>query len=156
MLHKRRVHSCLLLLGTAVLLTTCTRGPNRQTTSDRSAESGNDQKGYLHSDADAVMFINWTEINGKLNSQMNIFYAKGVRGKSTENSSHSFAGVSDGKNISLNFTGSQWTDGLGGKTWTGTISGDELTLVIPPAAGRSLQSNSAGEPSSSTRKLCSK
>jgi len=80
MLHTRRVHRYLFLLLTAVLLTSCSRGINRQTNSDRSAGAGNDQKGYLHSDADAVMFIHWTDINGKLNGQMNIFYAKGVRG----------------------------------------------------------------------------
>src|ERR1041385_587968 len=134
-MHKRRVHRFPVLLLMAVLFLFCTQGPNKQRTNDRSAGAGNDQKGYLHSDADAVMFIHWTEINGKLNGQMNIFYAKGVRGKSTENSSHSFAGVTDGKNISLNFTGSQWTDGLGGKTWTGTIAGEELTLVIPTPNG---------------------
>lgn len=102
---------------------------------DKGISSGKDQSGFLHADSDSVMFLQWTEINGKLNGQMNVFYSKGARGKSTETSSHSFEGVSDGKNISLNFNGSQWTDPLGGKTWTGTISGTELTLVIPAKSG---------------------
>lgn len=106
-----------------------------ETTKDKSLSGGSDQKGYLHSDGSSAMFLQWTAINSKLNGQMNVFYAKGSRGKSTETSSHSFEGVSDGKNISLNFTGSQWTDRLGGKTWTGTISGSELTLVIPVNGG---------------------
>lgn len=121
--------SCLLLTGG------CTQQTKTEAGRDRSVASGKDQKGYLHSDGDSVMFLQWTEVNSKLNGQMSVFYAKGNRGKSTETSSHSFEGLSDGKNISLNFTGSQWTDGLGGKTWTGTISGSELTLVIPVWSG---------------------
>ena len=125
----------LLLLTCLSLSAACTLGGKSETAKDKGVSSGNDQNGYLHADADSVMFLQWTEINGKLNGQMNVFYAKGGRGKSTETSSHSFEGISDGKNISLNFTGSQWTDGLGGKTWTGTISGGELTLVIPVKSG---------------------
>lgn len=128
--------------GLTILLLTClslTGGCKQQTTNetvkDRNISSGSDQKGYLHSDGDSAVFLQWTNINSKLNGQMNVFYAKSGRWKSTETSSHSFEGVSDGKNISLNFAGSQWTDGLGGKTWTGTISGDELTLVIPVRNG---------------------
>jgi hypothetical protein len=103
--------------------------------SDRGISSGNDQTGYMHADGESVMFIRWTEINNKLNGQLSVFYTKSARVKSTETSSHSFEGISDGKNISLNFNGSQWTDPLGGKAWTGTISGDELTLVIPSSNG---------------------
>jgi len=131
----RRIHIGAGLLLSCLLLTACVRGGNGETPKDRALANGNDQKGYLHADADSVLFLQWTEINGKLNGQMNVFFAKGSRGKSTGTSSHSFEGVSDGKNISLNFTGSQWTDGLGGRTWTGTISGDELTLVVPANNG---------------------
>lgn len=132
-----RKHRCIaLLLLTCVSLTPgCSQRSKSQTERDKSVSSGNDQKGYLHSDSDSVMFLQWTDINSKLNGQMNVFYAKGSRRKSTETSSHSFEGVSDGNNISLNFTGSQWTGGLGGKTWTGTISDNELTLVIPIGNG---------------------
>lgn len=112
----------------------CRQGKN-EPVRDKGISSGKDQNGFLHADSDSVMFLQWTEINGKLNGQMNVFFAKGSRGKSIGTSSHSFEGVSDGKNISLNFTGSQWTDALGGRTWTGTISGNELTLVIPVRSG---------------------
>jgi hypothetical protein len=125
----------LLLLTCLSLAAGCTQRSNSETAIDKGVSTRNDQKGYLHTDGDSVMFLQWTEINGKLNGQMNVFYAKGGRGKSTETSSHSFEGVTNGNNISLNFTGSQWTDGLGGKTWTGTISGSELTLVIPVKNG---------------------
>jgi hypothetical protein len=133
-LRKQRFVTFLLLTSLS-LAGGCKPQTKNETVRDNSISSGNDQKGYLHADADSVMFLQWTEINGKLNGQMNVFYAKGGRRKSTETSSHSFEGISDGKNISLNFTGSQWTDGLGGKTWTGTILGGELTLVIPVNTG---------------------
>ena len=131
----KRIHIIAVLLLSCMVLTACGRGSNIERTNDRAFTGGNDQKGYLHAGTDSVLFLQWTEINGKLNGQMNVFFAKGGRGRSTGASSHSFEGVSDGKNISLNFTGSQWTDGLGGRTWTGTISGNELTLVIPANNG---------------------
>jgi hypothetical protein len=131
MIHRFIGTEILLFLSVCLSLSSCVSGSKSQTANQQTRVSGSDQKGYLHADSQSVIFLHWTEINGRLNGQMNIFYAKGVRGKTTQNSSHSFEGVSDGKNISLNFTGSQWTDGLGGKTWTGTISDSELTLVIP-------------------------
>jgi hypothetical protein len=131
-----RKHWCpaLLLLSCLALTAGCKRQSN-YTVRDKNISSGNDQKGYLYSDGEGVIFLQWTEINSKLNGQMNVFHAKGGRGKSTERFSHSFEGVSDGKNISLNFTGSPWTERLGGKTLTGTISESELTLVIPASSG---------------------
>jgi hypothetical protein len=131
----RKQHYITILLLTCLSLSGGCRQSKNERVRDQGISSGNDQIGFLHTDGDSVMFLQWTEINGKLNGQMNIFYSKGGRGKSTETSSHSFEGVSDGKNISLNFNGSQWTDPLGGKTWTGTISGTELTLVIPARSG---------------------
>lgn len=125
----------LLLLTSLSLAGGCKQPIKTEPVKDKNISSGNDQKGYLHSDGDSVMFLQWTEIKSKLNGQMTVFYAKGSRGKSTETSSHSFEGVSDGQHISINFTGSQWTDALGGRTWAGTIAGNELTLVIPVRSG---------------------
>jgi hypothetical protein len=132
---RRNLFVALLLLTCLSLTGGCKQQARNEPAIEKGASSGNDQKGYLHSEVESAMFLQWTEINGKLNGQMNVFYAKGSRGKSTETSSHSFEGVTNGKSISLNFTGSQWTDGLGGKTWTGTISGGEVTLIIPIKAG---------------------
>lgn len=133
MLAVRKQHyiTCVLLMCLS-LSVGCRQA---KSVSDKGIASGNDQTGYMHADGESVMFIRWTEINNKLNGQLSVFYTKSARVKSTETSSHSFEGISDGKNISLNFNGTQWTDPLGGKTWTGTISGDELTLVIPSSNG---------------------
>lgn len=131
----RKQHYLIFLLLTCLSLAGGCGQAKNEPARDKGISSGNDQNGYMHADSDGVMFIRWTEINNRLNGQLSVFYAKGGRGKSTGTSSHSFEGISDGKNISLNFTGSQFTEALSGKTWTGTISGDELTLVIPASNG---------------------
>jgi hypothetical protein len=131
----RKQYCIAILLMICLSLSSGCRQSKNEPVRDKGISSGKDQNGFLHADSDSVMFLQWTEINGKLNGQMNVFYSKVGRGKSTETSSHSFEGISDGKNISLNFNRSQWTDPLGGKTWTGTISGNELTLVIPSKNG---------------------
>ena len=134
--RKNQYNLILVLLVTTLLFdSSCKEVTNNESLKDKAASSGNDQKGYLNSDDNSASFIRWTEINNKLNGQLNILYAKGKRGKSTETSSHPFEGMSDGKNISINFTGSKWTDGLGGTTWTGTIAADSITLVIPSKSG---------------------
>jgi len=131
----RKQYCVTILLITCLSLSGGCRQGRNEPVRDKGISSGKDQNGYMHADGDSVMFIRWTEINNKLNGQLSVFYAKGARGKSTETSSHSFEGISNGKDVSLNFTGSQWSDPLGGKTWTGTVSGDELTLVIPARNG---------------------
>ena len=120
--------ACFLIIVTCCLLVGCIRN-------GVSGSSANDQKGFIHADAEGVLFLQWTKVDNKLNGQMSAFFVKGAREKTAGNSSHAFEGVSDGKNISINFTGSQWTDALGGRTWTGTISGSDLTLVIPSNNG---------------------
>ncbi len=77
------------------------------------------------------MFLRWTEADKKLNGQLQIF-AKQTNGKqSTDSSSHTFEGVLSGENVSIKFTGSVWTDGLAGTTWTGTLKNKTLSLVAP-------------------------
>jgi hypothetical protein len=60
----RRIHIGAGLLLSCLLLTACVRGGNGETPKDRALANGNDQKGYLHADADSVLFLQWTEING--------------------------------------------------------------------------------------------
>ncbi len=135
----REIKQCyvivFILLIASLNIVGCKQPPASESLPEKNITRGNEQKGYLNSDSNGAMFIRWTELNNKLNGQLNIFFAKGNRGKSTATSSHSFDGVSDGKNISLNFTGNSLIDPLGGKTWTGTIGGDGLTLIIPVKNG---------------------
>ena len=53
----RRIHISAGLLLSCLLLTACARGSNSETPKDRALASGNDQKGYLHADADSVCFF---------------------------------------------------------------------------------------------------
>jgi hypothetical protein len=93
--------------------------------------------GYLINDNSNVIFIRWTEVDKNLSGQMQIFQIQNENGNQQGNSStHSVSGVLDKGNISLNFTGSVWLDGLGGQVWTGTLKGKILTLVIPNSDGK--------------------
>lgn len=133
----RKLNCLILLLLLASLLWAggCKQPIIGSAAKDKYTPGGKDQKGYLYSTGGVVMFVRWTEINKKLNGQLSIFYSTGSRGKSTDASSHPFEGVFDGESVSLNFTGSIWSERLSGKTWTGSIKGDELTLVIPTKSG---------------------
>jgi hypothetical protein len=93
--------------------------------------------GYLVIGISNVFFVRWTEVDKKLTGQLQVFEINGTEGNQQGNSStHSFTGVLDKENISLNFTGSVWVDGLGGQTWTGTLKKNILTLVIPNSDGK--------------------
>ena len=132
---KRRLFIwCLLLVIGMAVLFGCQKGPlNQSRNKDKS--SGGDQQGYLYSDADSAWFLTWAEINNRLNGQLTGFYLKGKSKKTEETSSHPFEGISDGTNLSLNFTGSKWTEALAGQTWTGTIKGKRITLIVPVNSG---------------------
>lgn len=110
-------------------------GNANQNPHELKASDGSGQRGYLFADTYKILFIRWTEINKKLNGQLQLFYAKGDKEWRTGASSHPFEGVSDGENVSINFKGSIWTERLSGKTWTGTLKNNELRLVIPTPDG---------------------
>jgi hypothetical protein len=125
----------LLLLFFLLMLISCKHGTDGKPVGNKENSKSSGQKGYLFSDSGSAWFISWTEVNNKLNGQLTVFYLKNEKRKAPETSSHPFEGMSDGTNVSLNFTGSRWTEALAGKTWTGTIKGKELTLVIPSDSG---------------------
>jgi hypothetical protein len=129
----------LLILSIAI---SCKQSPNppalNQPIAAHSADampSGNDQKGYLYVDSDSIAFIRWTKVDKKLSGQLQVIRTVGGAERSTQASTHSFEGISDGENISLNFTGSVWMDGMAGHTLTGTTKSNELILVIPQDNG---------------------
>lgn len=134
-----RVLSTLLLVGVVFLCGCEQKGLGQATTLQRPQElkptNGNDQRGYLSVVTGRILFVRWTEVNKKLNGQLQVFYAEGNRDWRTDTSAHSFEGVSDGENISINFTGSVWFERLSGKTWTGTLKDKELKLVVPTRSG---------------------
>lgn len=101
----------------------------------RDKPSGSEQMGYLHSDDSSAAFIRWTEVNKKVNGQLQVFYTEGHVERQSQNASYSFEGMCDTGSISITFTGSVWISDLSGKTWTGTLNRTELTLVVPTGAG---------------------
>lgn len=102
-----------------------------------SANKTDSPKGYLLVNNSEVLFIRWTEADKKLSGQLQMFFTQINKDKrENDSSTHSFTGVIDKENISLNFTGSVWTDGLGGNTWTGTLKDKNLTLIIPNKDGK--------------------
>jgi hypothetical protein len=101
----------------------------------QATSKGQEQTGYLMSDASTVLFIQWTSVDKKISGQLQVFSIGGRFEKTADISTHPFSGMSDGQNVSINFTGSIWLDGLGGKTWTGTLTNDALTLVVPSNNG---------------------
>jgi hypothetical protein len=128
------------LLITTLLLSTLAAGGCGQRQVNAAEDSlkkpnGDEQRGYLCSNNSTAIFIRWTEVNKKIIGQLQVFYTKGYAEKQSQDESHSFEGMCDGENISINFTGSIWISDLSGKTWTGTLKGDELTLVVPTGTG---------------------
>src|SRR5438309_5409339 len=83
--------------------------------------NGSDQGGYFMKSDSWLLFIQWTEVDKKLNGQMQVFAITGQSEKQSDVSNHPFTGVTDGENVSLNFSGSMWVDALGGKTWKGRL-----------------------------------
>lgn len=95
-------------------------------------ESQNTQSGYVASSSNIAMYIRWTETDSKLMGQLQM---AALVNNEISSSTHSFTGIINGKDISINFSGSKWTDNLAGMTWTGTLNGDTLTLDYPAKDG---------------------
>jgi hypothetical protein len=88
-------------------------------------------QGYLASGKNGVMFIQFTEQDGRLSGQLQ---AVGIEGRAvqqqTEARNASFTGIHDGSSLSLRFAGF-FTE----RTVTGTLTGDTLSLVLPQSNG---------------------
>jgi hypothetical protein len=96
---------------------------------DRLTDRG--PRGYLASDKNGVIFIQFADQGGQLSGQMQFFGAEGRGWKKTGANNASFTGLRDGSNVSLRFAGF-FTD----RTINGTLSGDTLSLVMPQPDGR--------------------
>lgn len=104
------------------LLLACAFGCGRYT--------GSGQYGYVASGRDWVIFLQFTEKEGRISGQVQAVGVEGGAFKRTEVRNPSFTGMRDGPNVSLNFAGF-----LTERTITGTISGDTLSLVMPQPNG---------------------
>lgn len=91
-----------------------------------------EQTGYLGKSNDGATFIQWAKADRQIKGQMQIFDLK--RTGETDSSSYSFEGISDGDNLSLTFR-DRYLTFLEGRTITGTLKNDALTLVWPQRDG---------------------
>lgn len=105
-----------------MLLFACALGCGRYT--------GGGQHGYVASGKDWVIFLRFTEKDGRISGQVQSVGVEGGTFKRTEIRNPSFTGMRDGSSISLNFAGF-----LTERMITGTISGDTLSLLMPQPNG---------------------
>jgi chromosome segregation ATPase len=108
-------------LVAATLLLACAFGCGRYT---------GGQHGYVASGKDWVIFLQFTEKEGRISGQVQAVGVEGGAFKHAEVRNPSFTGMRDGSNVSLNFAGF-----LTEHTITGTASGDTLSLVMPQPNG---------------------
>lgn len=94
----------------------------------RYTDSGS--RGYVAVGKDWVIFLQFTEKDGRISGQVQSVGVEGGTFKRTEARNPSFTGMRNGTNVSLNFAGF-----LTERTITGTISGDTLSLVMPQPNG---------------------
>lgn len=98
------------------------------------ASKAGQKTGYLHSDNDSVMFVEWAQIGRQIEGTMEKWGRK--PGGKVGLTMFMFDGVLDGENVSLTLNTSWTSQGSSheqGKTIKGTLRGDALTL--PPEAG---------------------
>jgi len=83
--------------------------------------------GWVGTFSNGVEFIQWTEETGYLVGQAELVYTTSAQPLQPVSTNLAFSGIRNGSNISLTASS--------GVTWTGTVAGDSLTLVIPNQDG---------------------
>jgi hypothetical protein len=89
-----------------------------------------DDPSYFAVFPDAVWFIQWTEARGSLSGQFQRVYVAGDKPLETQNENTQFTGIRNGSDVSL-----KMGDLFSYATWTGTLKGSTLSLVIPDKNG---------------------
>lgn len=104
-----------------------------------SLDPGAEQKGYLHSTDFRAIFIQWTKANQTINGQMQYFNVwERERPARTTHATYLLDGTNDGKSVVITIKKQDSLENLtlvGGRRLTGTISGDDLSLVWPATDG---------------------
>jgi hypothetical protein len=101
-------------------------------TSPTPTDAESRKTGYLHTDHDNATFIQWTKTDRQIKGQMQVLDLK--RDGNFDSGWFSFEGVFDGDNVSLTFR-DRYLTFLEGRTVTGTLKRDSLTLVWPQSTG---------------------
>ncbi|MFC5405105.1 hypothetical protein [Cohnella soli] len=90
----------------------------------------NSPVGFVLSSPGQASFIRWSESEGKISGQLQIAT---ISEKRIQSASHVFTGEQTKDEINVTFA---WTDGFAGKSWTGKIGDNKLTLFIPSSDGK--------------------
>lgn len=102
---------------------------------DLHSTTSSDQKGYLATYNDGVIFLQYVEIDKKLKGQIQFFYTRGSRYKEASNNRVLFEGISDGHNINIIIDEGIWSSIFGNRSINGIINNSELTLTMPSDNG---------------------
>ncbi|WCK57477.1 hypothetical protein PP175_25770 (plasmid) [Aneurinibacillus sp. Ricciae_BoGa-3] len=86
------------------------------------------EEGYLYTQNNIVMFIQWADTNNQLTGQVQETYLDNTN--TLHHDSHPFTGSHGKNNLSLMLS-KNISNGWSGETWTGNLNGKELELVIP-------------------------
>lgn len=133
------------LLLTMTLLAGCKSTSNQESRYANSAMAGSqtsieklspaaarEQTGYLGKGDEGATFIQWAKADQQIKGQMQIFDLK--RTGETDSRAYSFDGIYDGDKVSVTFRDKYFTF-LEGRTITGTLKDEALTLVWPQRDG---------------------
>ena len=93
------------------------------------------QNSYLYADKTAASFISWIEAtNGTLSGQIQEAFISKDDPTQLQPFTAAFTGVKNGSSVSVTFKGSALDDSKD-TTWTGMISGDQVTFTWPANDG---------------------
>lgn len=104
--------------------------PDNGTNNGSQPTSEASQQGYLMETTQEASFIKWTEAAGNINGQLQTIYVSGTNPPQTESETVGFTGILEGSEltVTISILGAS-------ETWTGTLEGDALTLMIPSNEG---------------------
>jgi len=119
----------------AILCTACGAAASLSPSSSKSSlsaptTSSDAPGGYLDSEPSYVLFVQWTEKGGQMSGQLQEVYVNQNSPFTVQTNNEAFTGTHDSSNVSISTSIFGYT-----KTFTGSLNGDTLTLVVPNSNG---------------------
>src|SRR5436309_11077410 len=127
----RRIVRAALLLLVANVLASCSTDHSKPKETVTTPVPQGSPTGYLLVEPDRVQFIQWTEISNELHGNIQVVYVTGPDDFTVLPQNFSFTGTHAGANVSFSVD----QGGHASITWTGAISGNNLTIVSPTGTG---------------------
>ncbi len=119
---------CVPCIALAFLLTAC--APLLSTASSTTSKN-NTSPGYLYTSPTNVLFVQWTNTNGKLSGNLQETYTSSTNSTQIQQLNEQFTGTQAGSvvNFSLSMFGAT-------RSITGSLNGSTLTVAVPDASGQ--------------------